>query len=118
MFAPNEIVWRFEHEDEADNRYVIRATQDIERLSAHRTDTVTALVEGWADDEMGAWDDAGLLKVIVVHPPKLAGVYHASMAKVSRAFVYDKTTEDAAEAIDRETERQLVAGLDTLTSNS
>ena len=98
MFAPNEIVWRFAHEDEQDNRYVIRATHDIERLCAHRTATVGALVEGWADNEMGAWDDADLLKVIVLHPPKLAGTYHCSMRKVSSAFVYDKTTEDAADA--------------------
>ena len=94
MFAPNEIVWRFEHEDDEDNRFVIHPTRDMERLKAQRNYTVTDLIEGWADNEPGAWEDADLLKIVVLHPPELAGLYHASMAKVARAFVYDKTTED------------------------
>jgi len=98
MFAPYEIVWRLAHEDEQDNRHAIRPMHELSILMRNRCATVTDLIEEWADNEMGMWDDADLLKILVLHPPELAGTYHASMAKVARAYVYDKTTEDAADA--------------------
>ena len=57
-FAPNEIVWRFEHEDDQDNRHAIRPAHELSILMRNRCATVTDLIEEWADNEMGAWDDA------------------------------------------------------------
>lgn len=94
MFAPNEIVWRFDHEDDEDNRFCIRRMADMPRLTAHRGNTVTDLIEDWADNEMGSWEDGDLLKVVVIWPEALAGTYQCSMAKRASAFVYDKTTEE------------------------
>lgn len=95
MFAPNEIVWRFEHEDDEDNRFCIRRLSDMPRLTAHRCNTVTDLIEDWADNEPGGWEDGDLLKVVVIWPTQLAGAYQCSMARRASAVVYDKTAEEA-----------------------
>lgn len=101
MFAPNEIVWRFDDEDEQDNRYCIRPNHLMPMYLANRVGTITSIVEDWADNEMGQWETGDLLKVIVVWPEQLVGTYHCSMAKRASAFVYDKTREDAVEAANR-----------------
>ena len=89
-FAPNEIVWRFDAEDDRANRYSIHATHKMPALVAHPVNTVLGIIERWADDDPGAWTDGDLVAVRVIWPKEMAGIYKVSLTRRVRVAVYDR----------------------------
>lgn len=78
-YAPNEIVWRFEHEDENHNRHVVVDMRNVCHLANHRRGFVEDFIKDWA--RKGSWEDEDLLKVVVVWPEQLAATYYCSIWK-------------------------------------
>jgi hypothetical protein len=82
--------WRFEHEDESDERTLMSLNRFEDLTGIQCEHAVSSAIEDWCDDEPGAWNDADLLKVVVLHPPNMAGLYHVSVARLCTATAYRK----------------------------
>ena len=74
---PNEMVWRFAHEDEEDNRTVISRNRKFNSVGRdHAHILLSEVIEDWADNEPGGWDHQGdNLEVIVLAPANMAGLW-------------------------------------------
>lgn len=82
--------WKFEGEDAQDERTVMSINRFEDLSGIQCENAVSAAVEDWADREPGSWEDADLLKVIVLHPKNMAGLYHVSVVRQFTATSYRK----------------------------
>lgn len=83
--------WHFEHEDERDARTVLSvngAKGWTELVGPQREYAIADAIESWCDDEPGAWNDSDMLKVVVLSPPNMAGLYHVSVQRTCSAVAY------------------------------
>ena len=83
--------WRFEHEDDSDARTVMHlngAKGWTELRGPQLEYAVADCVESWCDAESGSWSDGDLLKVVVLSPKNLAGLYHVSVQRTCSAVAY------------------------------
>jgi hypothetical protein len=83
--------WRFEHEDDGDARTVlsVNGAKGWADLSGPQCEYAVAdAIESWCDDEPGAWSSGDMLKVVVLAPPNVAGVYHVSVQIRCSAVAY------------------------------
>ena len=88
--------WRFEREDDSDARTVLSlngAKGWDELRGPQREYAVADAVENWCDDEPGGWSNGDMLKVVVLSPPNMAGLYHVSVQTTCSAVAYNQHTE-------------------------
>jgi hypothetical protein len=74
-YRPNEMRWRFKHDDDADAHLVISKNRKFNSAGhEHARILLQEVMEDWAWNEPGQWDREGTdFDVVVLDPPNMAG---------------------------------------------
>ena len=87
----NEMIWRFAHEDEQDNRIVISRHRNFATATGRGvTILLEEILEDWADNERGAWEPDSMLDVVVLAPPNMAGRYQCAASLRAVVVCYER----------------------------